>query len=67
MKPPRCLTLLVLCLTATLAFAQPSFTGPALVPTVIEDAALRRTAFLARRDEVIALLPPDLRADRTAS
>ncbi|WP_414660384.1 hypothetical protein [Horticoccus sp. 23ND18S-11] len=54
MKPPRCLALLVLCFTAALANAQPSFTGPAPVPTVIEDAAQRRAAFLTRRDEVIA-------------
>ena len=34
-------------------FAQPSFTGPAPVPTVIEDASERRAAYLARALEAV--------------
>ncbi|MES2696181.1 MAG: hypothetical protein V4773_22100 [Verrucomicrobiota bacterium] len=37
----------------SVAHAQPSFTGPAPAPTVIEDASLRRAAYLARVDEAL--------------
>lgn len=43
----------VVALSAASLWAQPSFTGPAPVPTVINDASLRRAAFLERRDEVV--------------
>jgi hypothetical protein len=43
----------VVALSAASLWAQPSFTGPAPVPTVINDASLRRAAFLERRDEAL--------------
>ena len=43
----------ILALAAPALSAQPSFTGPAPVPTVIEDAGARRAAYLARRDETV--------------
>ena len=39
--------------SAASLWAQPSFTGPAPVPTVINDASLRRAAYLERRDEAV--------------
>ncbi|MBI4621636.1 MAG: hypothetical protein HY736_00250 [Verrucomicrobia bacterium] len=39
---------------AAAARAQPSFTGPAPVPSVIQDAGERRAAYLSRVQEVIA-------------
>jgi hypothetical protein len=63
MIPPRLPLWLLAVLAAGPAPAQPSFTGPAPVPAVIEDAALRRAAYLARRDEAVqwraALAKPD--------
>jgi hypothetical protein len=43
----------LLLLAAAAAHAQPSFSGPAPVPTVIHDAGERRAAYLARVQEVI--------------
>lgn len=40
-------------LTAATLAAQPSFTAPAPVPTVVGDAGQRRAAYLARVDEVL--------------
>ena len=43
----------ILALVPLAAPAQPSFTAPAPGPAVVEDAAARRTNYLARRDEVV--------------
>ncbi len=53
MKTLRSLLLPAVLLVAATAHAQPSFTGPAPVPAVVEDAAARRAGYLARCDEVI--------------
>jgi hypothetical protein len=44
---------LTLALLVAAVPAQPSFTGPVPARTVIEDAAARRAAYLARRDEAV--------------
>ena len=53
MKPFRLFTLLVLGLAAVAGRAQPSYTGPAPVPRVINDPAERRTAYVGRIDEAL--------------
>ena len=50
--------------SATIAYAQPSYVAAAPVPAVVEDAAERRSGYLARVDEVISwrasqVKPPD--------
>ena len=63
MKTPHSLLWPALFLVAATAHTQPSFTAPAPVPAVVEDAAARRAGYLARRDEVVkwraGLVKPD--------
>jgi hypothetical protein len=49
----RIVALLVVGLFGAGLRAQPSFTAPAPVPTVVEDAALRRAAYLSRVQEAV--------------
>lgn len=53
MKPYRFLFGALVALAATAVEAQPSFTGPAPVPTVVNDPAERRAAYLARAQEAL--------------
>src|SRR5688572_21614381 len=49
----RAAVIVLIGLAASGLRAQPSFTAPAPVPSVIEDAAERRTAYLARAQEAV--------------
>jgi hypothetical protein len=53
MKFPHGLFPAVLFLAAVAGHAQPSFTGPAPVPTVVTNPADRRAGYLARANEVV--------------
>jgi len=53
MKPFRPFLLPVFLFSAAAAWAQPSFSGPAPVPRVINDSAERRAAYIARLDEAL--------------
>jgi len=54
MKPTLILSVMFACLTAGPAGAQPAYEAPPPDRNVIEDAALRRAAYLARVNEVLA-------------
>jgi hypothetical protein len=53
MKAHRLVSVVSFALAALAAGAQPSFTAPAPVPTVIQNPALRRAAYLARVQEAV--------------